>query len=213
MNVIFDYDKPKDIWCLLNKGKASNNSQKPTKAYQQLINEFGDAPSEQDATTFIEKYITEQNIDVKKTIDRYKNEWLGVADKFQKRAEVIFNTTLPNDIAAYLTVNSRLPYDIEGNYFFVHMNSKTVRESVMHELWHFYTWYGLGLHQEKLLGKKKYNDLKEALTILIDIECKDLMPENAHDSGYPQHEELRNEIKKLWLENKNINFVWQQISR
>jgi hypothetical protein len=40
----------------------------------------------------------------------------------------------------------------------------------MHELWHFYTWYGLGVDQEERLGKEKYNDLKEALTVLINIE-------------------------------------------
>jgi hypothetical protein len=32
----------------------------------------------------------------------------------------------------------------------------------MHELWHFYTWYGLGAGEEARLGKERYNTLKEA---------------------------------------------------
>ena len=61
-------------------------------------------------------------------------------------------------------------------------NMKVIFE---YNLWHFYTWYGLGADQEQKLGKQKYNDLKEALTVLLNVECKDLMPEGVSDGGYP----------------------------
>ena len=81
----------------------------------------------------------------------------------------------------------------------------------MHELWHFYTWYSLGIDQEEKLGKQKYNNIKEALTVLLNVECKDLMLEGAYDSGYPQHKELRDKIIELWEKEKNISKLWEQI--
>ena len=38
----FTYNRQKDIWCLLNKGKSSNNSQSATKVYQELVSRYGD---------------------------------------------------------------------------------------------------------------------------------------------------------------------------
>jgi hypothetical protein len=83
----------------------------------------------------------------------------------------------------------------------------------MHELWHFYTWYGLGENQEEELGKEKFNDLKEALTVLLNVECKDLMPEGVIDVGYPQHQEIREEILKYWANDKNINSLWNFLTQ
>ncbi len=82
----------------------------------------------------------------------------------------------------------------------------------MHELWHFYTWYGLGIDQEEKLGKAKYNDLKEALSVLLNVECKDLMSEGKHDKGYPQHAELREQILHFWENEKDIRKLWDYIT-
>ncbi|HEY4501916.1 MAG TPA: hypothetical protein VJJ20_02520 [Candidatus Paceibacterota bacterium] len=78
----------------------------------------------------------------------------------------------------------------------------------MHELWHFYTWHGLGAEQEEKLGEQRYNDLKEALTVLLNVECKDLMPDNAEDTGYPQHKNLREEMLRYWGKERNIVKLW-----
>lgn len=78
----------------------------------------------------------------------------------------------------------------------------------MHELWHFYTWYGLGADQEERISKEKYNDLKEALTVLLNVEYKDLLPEGMTDTGYPQHQEIRQRILKYWEKDRNIQNLW-----
>jgi hypothetical protein len=70
---------------------------------------------------------------------------------------------------------------------------------------------GLGIDQESLLGKQKYNDLKEALTVLLNEECGDLMPEGVYDGGYSQHQKLRKEIVRLWNERKDVHKVWNQL--
>ena len=76
----------------------------------------------------------------------------------------------------------------------------------MHELWHFYTWEKFGEREMIGLGMNKYNDVKEALTILLNLECSDLM--NAKDFGYPQHQNLRKIIADTWLKTKNIEGTW-----
>ena len=78
----------------------------------------------------------------------------------------------------------------------------------MHELWHFYTWQRFGSDYETRLGKQKYNDIKEALTVLLNIECADLFPEGMTDNGYPQHKELREKIVGIWKDTKDIEKVW-----
>jgi hypothetical protein len=82
----------------------------------------------------------------------------------------------------------------------------------MHELWHFYTWHKFGESEQKRIGIKKYNDIKEALTVLLNTECKDLFPEGVEDAGYPQHQEMRSEIIKLWEQNPDIDFVWNKLA-
>ena len=82
----------------------------------------------------------------------------------------------------------------------------------MHELWHFYTLYGLGTDQEEKIGKQKYNDLKESLTVLLNVECKNLLPEGVVDMGYTQHQDLRKKILEYWEKDKNIKNLWNYLS-
>lgn len=186
MAIRFTYNKEKDIWCLLNKGKSSINSQNPTKQYEQLLALHGENPSNEAAASFIDSYLSEKTVDIEKYIDAYQKDWDSVAETYTKRAEQIFGVSLRQDITAYLTINSRCPYSLEENYFFVTVPtySYIARKTVMHELWHFYTWYAFGIEQEEKLGKQKYNDLKEALTVLLNIECADLLPDGITDTGY-----------------------------
>lgn len=215
MKIHFQYNKEKDIWCLLNKGKSSNNSQNPTKEYRELIAQYGENPSEENVSNFIDNYISAKSISIEDCIGKCQNEWNKISDEYHKRAEQIFGIILPADITAYLTINSRCPYSILENYFFVSagFSTSSAVSTIMHELWHFYTWYGLGPEQEELLGKKKYNDLKEALTVLLNIECADLLPEGERDTGYPQHQLLREKILGIWNKEKDVRKLWEEILR
>lgn len=212
MKLHFEYNREKDIWCLLNKGKSSNNSQLPTKVYQELTAQQGESPTEEKVSEFIETYISENRIDVKQYRTDYEKDWDVIADEYKRRAEAIFGTSLPADITAYLTINNRCPYDIAGNYFFVSVPSHSARRIVMHELWHFYTWYGFGTDQEEKMGKQKYNDMKEALTVLLNAECRDLLPIGEYDEGYPQHRDMREKILRFWEKEKNILKLWEHLA-
>lgn len=75
-----------------------------------------------------------------------------------------------------LAMNSRCTYHIPNKYIFVYHNSKSANQTIMHELFHFYTWH---VFQNKLnnivIPKEKYNDIKESLTELLNLEFSDLM--------------------------------------
>ncbi|MBP9711498.1 MAG: hypothetical protein KBD55_00480 [Candidatus Pacebacteria bacterium] len=211
MKLNFTYNKDKDIWCLLNKDKSSNNSQASTEQYQQLINKYGENPTAENTAIFVDEYITENNIDIEKYIKNFQKDWENISTVFQKNAEAIFNVSLPTDVIVYLTINSRCPYSIQDKFFYVSLQSSQATKTIMHELWHFYTWYGLGIYQEEKLGKQKYNDIKEALTVLLNVECKDLFPEGVIDIGYPQHQETRQLILNYWEKNKDIKRLWEYL--
>ncbi len=208
--ITFKYDKNKDIWCLLNKGKSSNNSSNPTSVYQELVASVGDNPDETSTSLFIDKYLKANNLQPEAFILDYQKMFSEISADFQTIAERVFGVPLNRDITAYLTVNTRCPYNIEEGSFFVSMSKGNPVMTMMHELWHFYTWEKFGEEWVSKLGKEKYNDLKEALTVLLNTECKYLLPEGAQDKGYPQHQELRERISVLWKQNPDIEFVWKE---
>jgi hypothetical protein len=82
----------------------------------------------------------------------------------------------------------------------------------MHELWHFYTWYKFGKQIMKNKGPQKYNDAKEALTVLLNSECADLM-DGEIDLGYPQHQQLRDIAIEKWKKTKDIESVWSALEK
>ncbi len=210
MKLTFTYQEERDVWCLLNYGRSSMNSSNPTQRYEELVKSFGESPTEQDAGTFVKEYINNHNIDISKRINQYADDWEKVENLFIVRAKEMFNVQLTEDITVYLTLNNRCPYSIEKNYFFARLAPvDSVRRTAMHELWHFYTWYRFGIAEEQRLGKQKYNDLKEALTTLLNIEFPEHFSEYP-DMGYPQHKELRERVLSLWQEYKDIQIVWQK---
>lgn len=212
MKLVFAYNKKEDIWVLLNKGKSSNNSPNPTKVYKQLIEFAGENPDENSTSEFIDNYIKDNEIDLNKCITDYQEDFNQIANEFQKIAGKVFSVSINETITAYLTINSRCPYSIQKNLFFISVSNNSAIKTAMHELWHFYTWYKFGASEQERIGAKKYNDIKEALTVLLNLECKHLLPDGIEDTGYLQHQELRNEILKLWAENPDINFVWKKLA-
>jgi hypothetical protein len=211
MKITFKYDKEKDIWCLINKGPSSINSAFPTGVYKKFTREFGDSPTKENINLFIDKYLKENNFNINIILEKYQKDFSKVSEEFYRIAEKVFGLSLNDkEIVAYLTINNRCPYDIKENWFFVSINKLSPTTLIMHELWHFYTWYKFGDKEEKI-GIDKYNDIKEALSVLLNLECKHLLPEGISDNGYPQHQELREKIKKLWIEKSDINYVWDKI--
>lgn len=212
--VDFAYDKQKDVACLLALGRGSQFSSHPTKEYKQLTTQYGENPTTEEASLFVEKYLLENKIDTSAFIEKCKNESGELMDNFKKTAEQVFGVKIPEGTKAYLTINGRYPYNIEENFFYTAIsNPVRVINISMHELWHFYTWYKFGKIQKES-GRndwKKYEDVKESLTVLLNPDLLNLLPEGQKDNGYLQHKELREKVVELWKQNPDIEFVWNTI--
>lgn len=155
---------------------------------------------------------TISNFDANQQVKIVEKRWREIELDFIKRVEKVFGISYPSpQITVYLTHNGRCTYNINENYFFVYISSEFSNNIIMHELLHFYTWHAFG---QKLVdegfSRAKYNDIKESLTELLNLEFTDLM-NNKADDGYPQHKEMRAEIRKLWLDKKHIEIIFRNL--
>ena len=204
MQLVFSYNSERDVENFI-KSTESVNRKNYTKFQNMYIKTYVESFDVEKVKHFIKEYIKTNKIDIEKEINLTRARWLKIENLFIERAKKIFGIQYPEiTITVYLTNNERCTYNIQENYFFVKMGSQFSNNIIMHELFHFYTYYALGKKLlENGLAKDLYNDLKESLTELLNIEFSDLMDGKA-DKGYPQHQEMRNEIKELWLKDKNI---------
>lgn len=213
MNVIFKYDIDKDVQNFINSTK-SVNSKTPTKLFLLFSGESSNSEViiESDVKHFIEKYIHKNNINILDKVNELQRRWGDIQTESISRLEGIFKIKYPiEEITAYLTTNERCTYNTKENYFFVNLNNPESNRTVLHELFHFYTWYAI---QEELDKKGvtalQYNDIKESLTELLNIEFKDLL-DGVIDRGYPQHQEMRKRIRELWMVEKDVNKLALQL--
>lgn len=213
MELKFTYDEDEDAWCILNFGKSSENSYYTTSIYKKLIEKHGSDATEEEVAEFIKEYVKNNKYSSKECIENYTNLFGSIKNRYQEIAERVFGVKIDYEITAYLTLNQRYPYGIEEKCFFVPFpeDPKDVSNSVaVHELWHFYTWHKFGSEKKNKVDSRKYNDIKESLTVLLNIECKELM-DGKEDVGYSRHQKMRKEILRLWNEKKDIDYVWDNI--
>ena len=207
MKLNFSYDLDRDVQNFMN-GMKSVNNHKPTKFHQLYIDTYGANIDDFKLKSFITQYIKDQNINISERVKQIENNWLQIQNSFVERCEIIFNTVYPKEnIYVYLTTNGRCTYNIAEGFFFVRMQSANANPTIMHELFHFYTYQ---IFYKKIkdagLTDLEYNDIKESLTELLNIDFQDLMG-GIVDNGYMQHQKMRREIRDQYLKNKSITGV------
>jgi hypothetical protein len=211
MELYFSYDIEKDIQNFISSTTSINNK-RLTKFVEAYIEKNGDDFNSGKIGSFINDHLRSENLDIDGNISRVEREWLKVKDIFIARVESMFGIEYPHDIVrVFLTTNNRCTYNIPENYFFVTIGAKSPVATIMHELFHFYTYYVFaGKFKERGIFEGEYNNFKEALTELLNVEFTDLMA-GAIDAGYPQHQELRKRIKDLWSQQRSLQVVYESI--
>jgi len=208
MKLQFEYDIDMDVKNIM-KGKRSVNNKKPTRFQNLIADECGEDFDDEDAKIFIKKYVENDDVDVSSEIDRFEKEWKRVESDFTERVEKMFGMSYPSPVVTvYLSHNQRSTYNIAEDYFFVMIGSQISNQVVMHELLHFYTWHAFGKKFiDDGLSKSRYNEVKESLTELLNVEFSDLM-DGEIDKGYPQHTVMREKVREMWLEKKDVRSVF-----
>jgi hypothetical protein len=151
-----------------------------------------------------------RNLYKKENINQKKKELQNILKKQQneilKRMEkVIGKKIYRENFTCFLTTFPRAPYDYHRGYVWIPIiwPKETYIRIFVHELLHFQTYAYWQTMCLKKLTMQEFEDLKEALTIVLNEEFMDLIiwP----DKGYKIHENLRSKLLKFWKANKNFD--------
>ncbi len=218
VKLIFKFDIEKDlynIWETCNKDSAWYNHKKNVSS---TFLEICKSKKFDECKKELEDYrIRMYNSGlIKVFVDFIQKAWDKINDEFFKRLEKITKRKFKFEtVNVYVTTVMRCPYNYKEPSFMVSFfrdisNAlKTCGHELIHIQFHNTYWDKV----EKQIGKEKTSDLKEALTVLLNLEFKDLW--FVEDRGYDVHKELRKFITEEWekekdfekLLNKCINYL------
>jgi|TARA_Y100000310_G_C20675881_1_gene813009 hypothetical protein len=207
--VIFKFDKEKD---LKNNHFAINfispfEKERKFNMFKKLDETCKNVDYEQ-CKSHIEKFHSKlYNSEIILSSEQsFQLAWEKINDEFFKRLKNITGNEFPfENVKAYITTQGICPYSFEEGYFMISLWSnipkslKTSAHELMHLDFHKNNWEEI----EKEIGKEKTNELKEALTILLNLEFKDLWFIKDEGKKNEEQQKLRNFIKREWLKEKN----------
>ncbi len=214
--VIFKFDPEKDLLNIFNAVNSPLAYGQNVKIPQRLVN----IAKGKDFVDCKEQLKEEQQSLYKSRLiscylECIEKSWEKIEDEYFKRLKKLTNKDAPEEIAAYLTTVGKCPYDPQENSFMICFYSNLVQSmrSIGHEILHLHFHKNYFDYTEKIIGKSKTHDLKESLTVLLNLEFKDLW--FAEDAGYEAHKELRKFIEAEWkkshdfdrLLEKSIDFI------
>ena len=208
MQIQITYDQERDIENII-KATSSKNSSKPTSFQKEYIELHGNSFEHERVRSFLNLYHNKHGVSLDHELSRIRREWSEIKKEAIDRLTRIFNIMLEDQLIAYLTTDSRCTYNTRDGYFFVSFTSTSNPPNliILHELLHFYTWEK---YHDNLINRgvseKKYNDLKESLTVLLNIEFADLLSGHL-DIGYLQHQEMRKQITDLHQQGNDLDAV------
>ena len=213
MNLTFAYSPEKDVTNFHFASQSLGHGGAPSRVQCEYNEIYGKGLDDDKLAQFISGYIASHHLDMAALASEYAARWSRVSGQFFQRAGELFNISLPTDtVAAYLTVNDRCGYSVDGGFFFVSATTHRPVATCMHELWHFYTWHA---YADKLreagLTKQQFYDLEESLTAVLNLEFPSLM--DAEDGDYPQHRELRNDAVYFWQKSKNMDELVNHLAK
>lgn len=131
----------------------------------------------------------EKILTIKTAVDKYN------PTIFQRMASLTKHPIYRNDFTIFLTSFNRWPYNYQHGYTWSCIEWTWVLKAFIHELLHFQT---ISYYKPYIIGKlhdeKKFEELKESLTFLLNHDFLDII--EGPDNGYPQHQGLRKKLEE-----------------
>lgn len=206
--VNFIFDKEKDVNNIWKTASSKSYGYDFSSKMPSVLVEFCKNHSYKESKPFIEKFfssIYSSKIPEVSLISVNKS-WNLIEKEYFKRLERITGKKLSaKKINGYMTIAPRCPYNPEDNSFMFNFfsNIPNILSTAGHEILHLHFHEHYFKKVEKQLGHDKTQDLKEALTVLLNLEFQDLWFIN--DNGYDSHKSLREFIKIEWQKDKNFD--------
>ena len=202
--VTFKFDKEKDLWNHWHKSnwKSSWADFKIHPGIKKICEGKKFEQCKDELEVYLSK-LQESNL-IQIEVSSLEKYWREIEKEFFKRMDNLMKKNFDNDIIAYLTTLGVCPYDPdEPSFMFSFFYSlphqlQTCGHEIMHLYFHKFYWDKV----KSQIGKEKTGDLKEALSVLLNVEFRDLW--FAKDYGYESHKELRDFILKEWKEEKDF---------
>ena len=209
--VIYFFNKEKDaynIWDTINKGEIYGFDF--SKNLPEKITAICKGKKFEEVKSKIYEFNNNlYNSELPEKIAKSVNElWSSIENAFlYKLKEITSKDIFPGDVMGYLTSVSRCPYDPKKRTFMISLysNPLAILQSSAHEIFHMQFHHYFFEEVEKKVGKEKAHDIKESVTVLLNLECKNILL--VKDKGYESHKSLREHIEKIWLQKKDFNFL------
>ncbi len=202
--IIFKFDKEKDLW---NHWHKSNWKSSWTDfRIHPEIKKICEGKKFEECKEKLSSYLSKLQESDLISIELYSLEksWREIEKEFFERMDNLMKKNFNKDIIAYLTTLGICPYDPDEPSFMFSLfyslphQLKTCGHEIMHLYFHKFYWNKV----ESKIGKDKTGDLKEALSVLLNVEFRDLW--FAKDEGYEPHKDLREFILTEWKKEKDF---------
>jgi hypothetical protein len=202
--LIFKFDKEKDLWNHWHKSnwKSSWTNFKIDTEIRKICERKKFEECKEELSNHLSKLQNSKLVLLE--INSLKKFWEIIQEEFFKKMDNLMKNKFEKDIIAYLTTAGICPYDPDEPSFMFSLfyslphQLQTCGHEIMHLYFHKFYWDKV----ESQIGKEKTGDLKEALTILLNLEFKNLW--FAKDYGYEPHKELRSFILEEWKKEKDF---------
>lgn len=213
--VIFKFDKERDLYNIWETCNFSSKWDDFRKGIPKNILDLCEGKEFEEIKDKLEQYLKKNHSSplIPTIVESFNKSWSNINDDFFKRIEKIMKKPFVYEkVIGYLTSVRRCPYNYgkDNPHFLVNLFGKidnvlrTAGHEIMHIQFHNTYWPEI----EKKIGKEKTADLKEALTVLLNLEFKDLG--FVKDEGYPAHKELRDFIEKQWKKNPDFDVLLEK---
>lgn len=212
MHVTFTYDPSREVVPLRFGMTYTAGGQRQLTAFEQRILAARVDPADVGAVASLARVVLDEHgVDVGAVTRRYKAAWLPHEAEVLRRFQRMFATDWdPGQVAAYLTVSKRCPYNVANRLFFVSFLRTTYVANSLHELQHFFVHE---LYENDFAARglgSEFPHFKESLTVLLNEAFADIM--EAPDAGYEMHAERRQRILERWRAGETIRAIaasWQ----
>jgi hypothetical protein len=212
--VSFDYNLEKDVWnivrILSNASLLSDKTRDwrlegiPDKVIAQA-RRVSPEVLQKLVTDFVQTWHDANPAFADHKIQQVSRDWDRINDGYFKRLGNILNIHIPdtNIYTGFLTLGRSCPFDAKEGWFMVRLQDNYYLNTTAHELMHIELQRVYGSKVRAWgLSPEKFHDLQEALTVLLNEEMGDLLPDK--DYGYPEQATLRQEIVGLWKNKKDF---------
>jgi len=142
----------------------------------------------------------------------FGEKWEKINQVYFERLSFLLNVKIEENISykAYLTSAGSCPFNVSEKWFMVRITDEEVNNVAVHEIMHIEFIRAYGYFCKNLgLSPKQFGDLKEGLTVLLNEEMGDILARP--DYGYEEHQLIRQKIKEIWHEKKDIRYLIEQM--